>query len=394
MKIKIFIVSLFCFLMCGCWNYNELSDLAIVTGIGIDSHEEGIKLSLMISNSQSIEASDQNESQTTVTSGVGSNLNEALVNIEMKNPKKLYLGHLAVAVIDEKLAQKGLGGILDALIRNPESAKKYPVVLARENKAEDILKSLSPLEAFPSQNISLNIQTTAKNQGISNNTILSVFLSNILKQGSNATLPSISIQGDEDKIDNQDDLKETEPKAMLKSRSLGLFKNAKLVAWTTEKESQGINIINNSIGRIFITNKYENNDEMVVLIDNIKCKTQLTFQDKPIITLNIEAEGAIIEVNFDTDLEKPNVIKDINKKTAKSIKNLVNKGIDVAKKHKTDVFGFGNMIYQNNPKYWSKIKKDWDDQYLHELEIKANIKVNVKSKGSLETTIKEKINES
>ena len=187
MKFKIVLIGFLCFFISGCWNYNELNDLAIVTGIGIDEHEEGFKLSLMISNSQAVDADSQNEAQTTIFTGIGSNISEALVNIEMKNPKKIYLGHLATLVIDEKLARKDISNILDALVRNPESAKKYHVIIARDNKSEEILKSLSPLEAFPSQNIALNIRTTSKNQGISNDTILSVFISNILKQGMNAT---------------------------------------------------------------------------------------------------------------------------------------------------------------------------------------------------------------
>lgn len=394
MKFKIFLISFLCFFISGCWNYNELSDLAIVTGAGIDEHENGFKLSLMISNSQAINGDTQNESQTTIFTGIGNNISEALVNIEMKNPKKIYLGHLAAVVIDEKIAKKDVSHVLDALVRNPESAKKYHVIIARDNKAENIIKSLSPLESFPSQNIALNIRTTSENQGISNDIILSVFLEKILKPGVNAILPSISLQGEPNKSDNIDDLKETEPKSMIKTGSIGLFKDYKLVSWTTEKESQGINIVNNSVGRIFLTNKYENNDSMVILLDKIKCQSSLELKSKPTVMLNIEAEGAIIETNMKINLENAEIIKQIDEKTKESLKSIISKGINIAKQNKTDVFGFGNMIYKNNPKYWYKLAKEWDDKYFPELDVKTKITVNIKSKGSLETTTKEKKHES
>ena len=206
--------------------------------------------------------------------------------------------------------------------------------------------------------------------------------------------PSISIQGEGDKSDNIDDLKETEPKAMIKTRSIGLFKDYKLVSWTTEEESQGINMINNFIGRIFLTNKYSDNDNMVVLIDNIKCKPNMILKDKPSLILEIEAEGAIIETNMKINLENPQVIQEINNKTKESIKKIIYKGINVAKENKTDVFGFGNMLYKKDPKYWYKLKNEWDDKYFPNLEIKTKITVNIKSKGSLETTTKEKNHES
>ena len=54
MKIKIFLILFLCFLTSGCWNYNELDDFAIVTGMGIDEYEDGYKVSLVISKGKKI----------------------------------------------------------------------------------------------------------------------------------------------------------------------------------------------------------------------------------------------------------------------------------------------------------------------------------------------------
>jgi len=393
MKIKIITMLFLCFLTSGCWNYNELNDFAIATGMGIDKHENGYKVSLVISNSQSTQGSSrEGEAQTTVFTGTGKSITEALNKIDTKTPRNLYLGHLAVVVIDEEVARDDIDVVLESLVRNPETAKKYQITLARNNKAEEILKTLSPLESFPSQNISNNIITSANTQSITTESFISDFIMTLLKPGVNGVISSISIQGDGEKIDNQDDLKNTEPKAMLETKTIGLFKEFKLVTWTTEKESLGINIINNDTDRLYISNELED-AHVVVLVDDTKCKPKITIKDEIEVSLDIKTDGAITEVDGDIDLENPESIEKINKLTETSIKEMIYDGIKVAKEYKTDIFGFGNMIYQQNYKYWYKVKDNWHDLYFPEINVKVKVDVNLKSKGSLENTIKEKKNE-
>lgn len=394
MKTKIFLILSLCFLTSGCWNYNELDDFAIVTGMGIDEHEDGYKVSLVISNSQSTQGSSrEGEAQTTVFTGIGNNITEAINEIDMKTPRNLYLGHMAVVVIDEEVARKDINIVLEALTRNPESAKKYHITLAKNKKAEEILKTLSPLESFPSQNIANNIVTASSTQSITTESFISDFTMALLRPGINGVMSSITIQGEASSIDNQDDLKNTEPEAMLKTETIGLFKEFKLVTWTTKEESLGINIVNNKTDRFYITNEIDDKN-IVVLVDNSKCEPKITIKDNKIsVVLNIETRGAITEVGGKIDLEKPKTIEKINKETEKNIKNMVYDGIKLAKENKTDVFGFGNMIYKQDYKYWYKLKDTWHDDYFPKINVTVKTKVNLTSKGSLENTIKEKKDE-
>lgn len=392
MKIKLFLILFLCFLTSGCWNYNELNDFAIATGMGIDKHENGYKVSLVISNSASTQGSSrEGEAQTTVFAGIGKSITEALGNIDEKISRNLYLGHLAVVLVDEEVAREDIDIVLEALTRNPETAKKYQISLARGNKAEEILKTLSPLESFPSQNISNGIITSSQNMSITSESFVSDFIMTLLKPGVNGIISSISIEGNENEMENQDDLKESEPKAMLKTESIGLFKEFKLVTWTTEKESLGINIINNNTDRLYITNELDD-DKVVVLVDDVKCESKIDIDNLSVV-LNIKTNGSITEASGNLNLQKPKIIEKINKETEKNIKDMIYDGIRVSKEYKTDVFGFGNMIYKKDYKYWYKVRDNWHDEYFPKLKIKVKVDVNLKSKGSLENTIKEKKDE-
>jgi len=394
MKIKIFLILSLCFLTSGCWNYNELDDFAIVTGMGIDEYEDGYKVSLVISNSQSTQGSSrEGEAQTTVFTGTGNNITEAINEIDIKTPRNLYLGHMAVVVIDENVARKDINIVLEALTRNPESAKKYHITLAKNKKAEEILKTFSPLESFPSQNIANNIVTASTTQSITTESFISDFTMALLRPGVNGVMSSITIEGEASNIDNQDDLKNTEPKAMLKNETIGLFKEYKLVTWTTKEESLGINIVNNKTNRFYITNEIDD-ENVVVLVDNSKCEPKITIKDNKIsVVLNIETKGEITEVGGKIDLAQPKVIEKINEETEKNLKYMVYDGIKLAQEYKTDVFGIGNMIYKQDYKYWYKVKNTWHDDYFPEVDFKVKVGVNLTSKGSLENTIKEKKDE-
>ena len=102
MKLKIIIILSFCFFLTGCWNYRELSDLSISTGMSIDKEGDEYRVGMLISNAKKVEGnSKEGESQTIVLDAKGKTILEALKNIELTSPKELYIRHLLVIVISE-----------------------------------------------------------------------------------------------------------------------------------------------------------------------------------------------------------------------------------------------------------------------------------------------------
>ena len=82
-KILIIIVSL---LMTGCYNYNELNDIAIISGLGIDIDNNNLKISALVANGQSLNSnSKEGNAQPTLITGTGKNFTEAIKDIESKS---------------------------------------------------------------------------------------------------------------------------------------------------------------------------------------------------------------------------------------------------------------------------------------------------------------------
>lgn len=395
MKNKLLLLIIPILLLTGCYNYNELNELALCTGMAIDYEDDKYVVTYMIARSeQSNQDNNTSTASTTTYEGKGKNISEAIQEINRICPKKTYIGHLNVIVISEDLAKKGLQNILDYLLREPESRKTFFLILARDVKASDTLKILSPLESFSSQNITNNIESVNQLQALATGTQYTEFLSRILMEGVNPTLNSITIEGNVTKGQEEDSLKNSEAKAFVKLDSLGIFKKYKLLGFTSDDESRGINIISNKVSVMNITTKCED-DYITATTENLKTDVEINTNNNDIkIELNIKGDAAISEINCKIDLDDPKEIKELESKFNKKVQSLIDKALYVTQKeYRSDVFGFGNMIYRKDYQTWKKIKDSWDDEIFPNIEIKSKVNISLTKKGSLEQTLKEAKNE-
>lgn len=377
-------------LLCGCWNYSELNELAITTSLGIDKEDDKYQISLMIANAKSAQISaKEGQSQTTVLQGEGNTLIEALENIDLKSPKQIYINHLSAIVISDEVAKEGINKVSDFLLREPESRKKFYLLVTKDEKASDVLKILTPLESLPSQSIASNIQEAKEYQSITNDMIYSIFINNVIERGIHPVLTSISIEGKKKDGEKYENLEQSQPEAVLRLGPLGIFKDDRLVGFANREESEGTNIILNKVNKSTIQVKCDKS-YIVSHIEAPKTNIKVSLKDnKPHVELNVKAEGAIAEVDCDKNLMDPNVIHDIEKDMEKQLKKTIQKSLKMAqKKYKTDIFGFGLAFYHNYPKYYKKVEKGWDQKVFSKLDVKVNVSLDIETKGSLEQSIR------
>ena len=382
---KIFL-SFIIFLFTGCYNYVELNEIDIVTGIAIDKSNDGYQISYVISNSQKPEGSTESENaKVTILSGHGKSISEATLDLNLKNPKTAYLGHVSVIVISEEIAKDSIYPILDAILRKSESIQKFYIIITRNCKANEIVKTISPLESFSSDNISSNIEVTNKEQGLGVAVKLSDFLNNIIKDGTTAYLPTVTLEGKTNGTTNQKDLQETEVKTYASISTMALFKDYQMVHFTTRDESRGINILNNRVKMLDLSNKFYD-DIIATEFTDVTSKIELKFKNgEPIFDVNVTASGVVEEYNGSKDLKDLEIIEEIESLYNKDLKNMMKKSLKVMKELEVDPIGFGNLIYIENPKLYQKIK----DTYIKDLKVNINVDTNIEAKASLANTIKE-----
>lgn len=361
--------------MCtGCWNYNELNDLAIVTSMALDKDGDDIILSAIVANGEK-EISDNNSSKVVVYEGRGKNFIDAKIDLESYLPKKVYLGHLTSLIIGESV--DNLDYIIDVLLRNSETIRRYYIIIAKNNKARDILKILSPLEIFTSNNIKNNIKFSGEFQAITNGIIFSDFLVKYYSDGIEPIAPSIEIVGSIKEGESKDNIKNSTPDTNLKVSTLAVFKESSFIGFLNENESIGTNILLNNASKAIISYPCDNG-YITVKLDKLKTKVKNKIFNYDI---NITGAGEVVEVSCRFKLDSNQKLEIVENNVNKEVIKIVNLAIDAAVyKYESDIIGFGKLFYQNNPKYWNEIKDNWNNLYLK--KINTNIKSTIEVKNS------------
>lgn len=390
-KIKLFLFLLVTIPLTGCGNYRELNDLAITTGIAFDFKDDQYIVSYMIANSDKAETdSKSSETKITVYEGMGNTISSAYMNLNSKNPKIPYISHLEVVIISEDLAKQGILEALDFLMRNPESRKEFYIVLSKDIEAETLLKTLAPLESFPSQNIAEIIKSNKDDQSTIVIQKYSDVITDLIDEGVEPIINGVELEGNELEGQTQESLEKSTPSAIIKIDTIGIFKKDKLLGWSSHDETVSINVINNNTGSVLLETKCDDK-YMTSTLKNIKTEPTVTFENNiPKIKLNIKAEGSILEIQCKRNLEETNVMKELEKQFNDYLKKSIDETINMAqKKYKSDIFGFGNYIYKNNLKKWNVIKDMWDDEIFPNIAVDVEVNINLSNKGSLEQSLKE-----
>lgn len=379
-KFVLIIITLFILLISsGCYNYKEINDMAIVSSIGIDKDNKNDKyiVSAQIMNSK--ESEDSEDSQITVYTKEGDTVHEALRNITLKSPRKLYGNHLSKIVLSEEVAKEGIDNILDIFNRITEVRNEFIITIVKEDKASDVLKVLTTTESIPAEYVKLSLKIADKTSGLTYATKLDEFISLYLKKGIDPVVPVLKIDKKEKKGTTINNITTTNPISKIVIEDLAVTNKGKLETYLKNEEVIGYNFLRNQIQKMIIPVKCddENNYASILILKN-KTKSNAAKKDnKYIINFNINSEAIITEYNCKKDLTDEKVIKELEKDTEKKIKRYIKKSLNKQKETKGKFLGLERIIYLDYPKYKNE-----------DYSVKYNVSVNLVRKGEIRNSIK------
>ena len=379
-KFVLIIITLFILLISsGCYNYKEINDMAIVSSIGIDKDNKNDKyiVSAQIMNSK--ESEDSEDSQITVYTKEGDTVHEALRNITLKSPRKLYGNHLSKIVLSEDVAKEGIDNILDTFNRVTEVRNEFIITIVKEDKASDVLKVLTTTESIPAEYVKLSLKIADKTSGLTYATKLDEFISLYLKKGIDPVVPVLKIDKKEKKGTTINNITTTNPISKIVIEDLAVTNKGKLETYLKNEEVIGYNFLRNQIQKMIIPVKCddENNYASILILKN-KTKSNTVKKDNEyIINFNINSEAIITEYNCKKDLTDEKVIKELEKDTEKKIKRYIKKSLNKQKETKGKFLGLERIIYLDYPKYKNE-----------DYSVKYNAKVNLVRKGEIRNSVK------
>lgn len=364
--------------LAGCWSSTELTEMAIVTAFGIDKADDGFRISVQIVNPGEIAAKNQSAGvATTVYAADGKSMFEAIRRITTMTSRKLYFAHVRVVLFGEELAKEGIKKPLDFLSRDHEMRADFVMAIAKEMKAEDAIKILTPMEKVAANKIYTSIENSEKNWAPTKLVLLDDLIGALVSKGKQPVITGLEVQGDPNMGNKRENIQRVKAPTIIKTNKIAVFDEDQLVGWLDENESKGFNYITDNVTNTVGYVECEGGGTVTVELIRSKTKMKGNFEKgRPKINLTITAEANVADVECPTDLTKSKALFDLEKEFNKKTKEIVLESVERAKELKTDIFGFGDEIERVSPKKWEEIKNNWDEVFpTTEVDVKVDIKI-------------------
>ncbi len=366
---SILVVIVLCVMLTSCWSRRELNELAIVVGLGIDKVDDRYQVSIQLVNPTEISArlGGAGQSPIVLITEKGETIQETLHRALVEAPRRYFFSHLQILVLGEELARNGIRDVLDFFWRDHEFRFDYYLLVAKNNKAENILKVLTPLEKLPSQKLFSSLEASERYWGATGDITLDELVIRMLGEGKGAGLTGIELLGDPTVGGSRENIEVAEPKTKLKYSQIAIFKEDRLVGWLNETETIGTKYILDELkNTIYVLPCPKNKGHIAIEVIRSNTKVEGKIENgKPTIHVYVKSEQNLGETQCeDLDLTLPETLFDLEKMMKKKLGQALHIAVDAAqKKYKVDFLGFGDAIHRADPKYWEEHRKNWEHEF-------------------------------
>jgi spore germination protein KC len=387
--LKCFIPLALCLLfLTGCWDQNELDELSIVMGMGINIDKNGdLIVTYQVVNPTEVApgitgGGGGKQPVFTVYETKGRNLMEATRKASKQTSRRLFFAHARMLVLSEKLAKDNIYQALDMMSRDPEVRSTIQVLVARKTSPSKILRTFSAIDKVTSDEAATILKITESNWGENMQQDINEVLQAIINEGGEPLINGIEIMGDKNLAVTAQNYEVGDP-ARIKLSGMGVFKEGKLKGWVDGPEARGILWVKGRIKSSAITVPC-NGNKKGYNIEIVRTNTELSADTKsriPLIKVDVYPEANIAEANCPVNLEEASVINDIEKMLNDVIEKEIKKSINATQKFNSDVLGFGELLYRENPRKWrTTYKKDYESIYP-KIKIQVNVDSRIRRSG-------------
>jgi spore germination protein KC len=352
-----------------CWNYRGLDEFETVVGVAVDKGSTEGTYKLTFENVDLSKAGGiQSEFSPKLIESEGTTIFEAIRKAKIKLANKLYFSHMQIMIVSEELArEKGIAGILSWFNHDLEPREITHVIISGEKTASELFSAKPISSDFVSKEI-CEIVDEDKEIFSSTKSVPFFKVYNILKSpGIELTLPVFKlVQNGEDKV--------------VKSNGSAVLKDDKMIGFISPEDTQYLLFSSDEITSGVITVDYNNDGQNDISLEVKKSKTKrsYSFDGKRVtVKLDIKITSTLSETQKDFEVLKQENIKKVQdiaeKKFVNEMKNSIKK---IIRKYDSDIYGFGNLIYQKDYKLWNKIKDNWSSLYKNtNIEVSSSITI-------------------
>lgn len=364
-------------LLSGCYNYRELNELGITTAVSIDYKDNNFYVIAEVINPiKQQDASSSNNSPFVNYNSSSSSLQDAFRKVVLESPRQLYAAQLEIIVLSEEVVNNHLEEVLEYFARDPESRTEIKIIVARTEDSTKAITLQTLLTSLSSSNIIKSLDLQSKVLGMSYPVTLNELLNMYIDPYLEVVLPSMTLYGNYEIGDEKENITTSSPKAIVKIDGSTITKDNKILGYLDLEESKILNLINGKLKETIIKMNYY--DGYIIFEPNrIKVSRELDIKNN-IIKIDISGYSKTKEIQSNIDLKDPKEVEKLNKALNMELeKKITDTFNSIREKYDTDVFGFQELYYRTNYKYFKENCTNWyEDIYPKiKLEVKANVRL-------------------
>ncbi len=376
----------FALLCTGCMNWDaaEINQLGIVAASGIQMLRPSDPHSLFLGSMQVARPNQLaggpeggsgsgmgSESDTfIVMTGKGPTAAATVTAIQKQMPRRFFLRDRRVMIIGEDYARKGIGELLDEMMRNPESRLRAYLLMAHDCTPLEILKIPSPLNRLPANAIA---DLEKSGQAASVNVVQ--FLKTMTGKGDPYMEGITVIRTPQKKM----------PRAFILN-GVAVFRRDRFVGWLTRTQARGFYWMQQSADKIklFPVTVRLPGSQGFATAQMTRLESSVIPHWKgliPAMEIRLKVRFDIIENLSPLVLNRAQDGHRLERIMASAIHKQITETLDVLQhRYDADIAGFGNRLFASFPGKWRRLEPRWSEVYAV-MPVSVHVRVRIAHGG-------------
>lgn len=352
MKKFLFLFFFVLFLSSGCYDYTELNNMAIVSGISLDYESDTYHVGFEILNTVNPE-DNPNQPKVYMVEGNGNSISEAFSDASLEIAKVPYMAHLKTLIISEEVAKNHVEEIIDFLLRDNHIRNIFYLTIAKDTSALEILKNVDANNPVVSTAIAKLIDSNLFSNNIAADLNYETFVTNIIDPRKDTYASTLELE-----------------EGIIKLGPLAIFHKYNLATYLTEEESVTFNVMNGDAKEMHFNIPCPNDEEKFIVLTSFdEPKSEIEVEGNS-VKIKTEIETRIVENHCKMSFKEEETYKSLENFIQEKLKTDMKQVMDKSLKYDSDILKIKQTYYQKN-------KKDIDFRTLeYQYDAKAIINRN------------------
>ncbi|WAH38732.1 Ger(x)C family spore germination protein [Alicyclobacillus dauci] len=379
-------------MLTGCWDKLEIEDRGTILGLAIDPIEDGSGQGITGPNARSDLSGYRLTAQVAipgriplgpgegstggggtqrpvwVVSSTGKTIDDAVNNMQQELADKLFLGHLRVIIVNQKLARSvGIHDIQDFFRRNAE-IRRLAWMVVSVGDANEAMEVAPKLERVPTLYL-VGTMDHSVQLGKLPDVYLGNFWSTLSSKGQEPVLPLMQVSQDK-----------------VVSEGLAVFRSERMVGTLSPLETAAYMEIKNQRRAgygVAVPMPGDPQHSVIAKGTNRQSVIKMRMENgKPTFDIYTFIEANIEEKTGRKPLDS--VMSQVGREMERTLTDDQQAVITKMQKLHADVFGFGEYIRGRSPSYWTDIlgesRQKWDQEFAT-TPIHVHVKVYMRRAG-------------